>query len=123
MNNQQDKAQSPQPLKRNRIRIRRPDSYKLTVEFKDRRLVTQNCYELISLLNDIITTVCFLIGSYFFFTSDTKTGTIMFIIGNANTLFRAILAMIRKFHIEWITQEEDDGKKTSEMKVTEEKGC
>lgn len=88
-----------------KIRIRKPDQYKLTVEFKKRRLVTENRYELIGTINDIVTTICFLIGSYFFFTNETKTGTIMFIIGNANTLFRAILRILRKFHVEWISDQ------------------
>ncbi|WP_322924339.1 YrhK family protein [Paenibacillus campi] len=107
MNKHQHESK-PTPSKKHKICIRRPDSYKLSIEFKRRRIVTSNRYELISLLNDIITTICFLIGSYFFFHKQTETGTIMFIIGNANTLFRAIIALIRKFHIEWIQNESSD---------------
>ncbi|WP_458120996.1 YrhK family protein [Paenibacillus sp. Z6-24] len=99
-------ARSLRPaVKSRRMRIRKPDAYKLAVEFRKRRLVAENRYELISLLNDMITTVCFLVGSYFFFTNQTKTGTVMFVIGNANTLFRAILSLVRKFHVEWMTEQ------------------
>jgi len=103
--NEHQSETKPIPEKKRKICIRRPDAYKIAIEFKRRRLVASNRYEMISLLNDMITTVCFLIGSYFFFHKQTETGTIMFIIGNANTLFRAILSLIRKFHIEWIQTE------------------
>ncbi len=106
--NKHQRESKPEPAKKRKICIRRPDSYKLAIEFKRRRIVTSNRYEMISLLNDMITTICFLIGSYFFFHRQTETGTIMFIIGNANTLFRAILALIRKIHIEWIQNESSE---------------
>ncbi|WP_060530825.1 YrhK family protein [Paenibacillus bovis] len=99
------------PVRSRRMRIHKPDSYKLAVDFKKRRLVAENRYELISLLNDMITTICFLVGSYFFFTSQTKTGTIMFVIGNANTLFRAILSLVRKIHVEWMNEQSQTAEK------------
>ncbi|GGJ02815.1 YrhK family protein [Paenibacillus hunanensis] len=107
MNKQQLEAK-PTPEKKRKICIRRPDSYKLAIEFKRRRIVASNRYEMVSVLNDIITTICFLIGSYFFFHKQTETGTIMFIIGNANTLFRAIIRLVRKIHIEWIQNESSE---------------
>ncbi|MFD1887327.1 YrhK family protein [Paenibacillus wenxiniae] len=106
--NKHQAESKPTPTKKRKICIRRPDSYQLAIEFKRRRIVTSNRYEMISVLNDIITTICFLVGSYFFFHKETETGTIMFIIGNANTLFRAILSLIRKIHVEWIQNESSE---------------
>lgn len=100
------------PRKSRRMRIRKPDETSLVVDLTHRRIFTNNRYELFRLLNDIFTTLCFLTGSYFFFTSETKTGTIMFIIGNANTLLRAIISIIQRVHMEWIEDEKGTGKDT-----------
>lgn len=57
-------------------------------------------YKLLYQINDIILALCFIIGSFLFF-SETTTfyGTVLFVIGSFELLIRPIITIARDIHI------------------------
>ncbi|ATH61192.1 MULTISPECIES: YrhK family protein [Staphylococcus] len=57
-------------------------------------------YKLLYQINDILLALCFIIGSFLFFSeSTTFYGTVLFVIGSFELLIRPIITIIRDIHI------------------------
>ena len=57
-------------------------------------------YELLSILNDILVAVWFIIGSILFFGESTVTaGTWLFLLGSVQLLIRPVIRLVRSIHI------------------------
>ncbi|MCQ3816694.1 YrhK family protein [Staphylococcus xylosus] len=57
-------------------------------------------YKLLCQINDIMLALCFIVGSFLFF-SETTTfyGTVLFVIGSFELLIRPIITITRDIHI------------------------
>lgn len=76
----------------------RPRSLTLTLGHQE--LVIRRRYEALSILNDILVGVWFLIGSVLFFSESTTTlGTWLFVVGSAELLIRPVIRLTREVHI------------------------
>lgn len=63
-------------------------------------LIVRDRYEVISILNDILIGVWFIIGSIFFlFGSLAEAGTWLFIIGSLEMLIRPVIRLARRIHL------------------------
>lgn len=63
-------------------------------------LVIRQRYEVLSIVNDILIGIWFLIGSFFFFSATLAyAGTWLFVIGSAEMLVRPIIRFARRVHI------------------------
>lgn len=66
-----------------------------------KELVLQNRYETLSIVNDILIAVWFIIGSVLFFNESTTTaGTWLFLAGSVELLIRPIIRLSRNIHLE-----------------------
>ncbi len=63
-------------------------------------LVIRHRYEVLSIANDILIGIWFVIGSFFFF-SETLTfaGTCLFVIGSIEMLIRPVIRLARRVHL------------------------
>ncbi len=63
-------------------------------------LVIRRRYEVLSIANDILIGIWFVIGSFFFF-SETLTfaGTCLFVIGSIEMLIRPVIRLARSVHL------------------------
>jgi len=63
-------------------------------------LVIRHRYEVLSIANDILIGIWFVIGSFFFF-SETLTfaGTCLFVIGSVEMLIRPVIRLARSVHL------------------------
>ena len=63
-------------------------------------LVIRQRYEVISIANDILIGLLFLVGSIFFFTPElTQAGTWLFVLGSVEMLIRPIIRFSRRVHL------------------------
>jgi len=63
-------------------------------------LVIRQRYEVISIVNDILIGLLFLVGSIFFFTPElTHAGTWLFVLGSVEMLIRPIIRFSRRVHL------------------------
>ncbi|GAB3565381.1 YrhK family protein [Spelaeicoccus albus] len=63
-------------------------------------IVLRARYEILSIVNDIMVALWFIIGSIlFFFESTTTTGTWLFVIGSVQLLIRPVIRLVRRVHI------------------------
>jgi len=80
-----------------------PDDPKLTIDTGHHVLVVQNRYQVLARVNDILTGLWFLIGSFLFLSESTKlVGTIFFIVGSAELLIRPVIQIVRDVHLKRI---------------------
>jgi hypothetical protein len=64
-------------------------------------LVIRQRYQVISITNDVLIGVWFLIGSFFFFSDALMfAGTCLFVIGSVEMLIRPVIRLIRHFHLQ-----------------------
>ena len=64
-------------------------------------LVIRNRYETLSILNDLLIAVWFLVGSILFFSeSTTYAGTWLFVLGSAQLMLRPSIRLARRFHLQ-----------------------
>jgi hypothetical protein len=64
-------------------------------------LVIRQRYQVISISNDVLIGVWFLVGSFMFFSDSlTYTGTWLFVIGSVEMLIRPIIRLIRHLHLQ-----------------------
>ena len=57
-------------------------------------------YETISIVNDVMVALWFVIGSILFFSDDTTTaGTWLFLIGSVQLLIRPVIRLSRRIHL------------------------
>lgn len=70
------------------------------IKFGREELVIHRRYQLISIINDVLMALWFLIGSVmFFYPSLTYTATWFFTIGSAQFLARPLIRLVRSFHL------------------------
>jgi len=63
-------------------------------------LVLRKRYEILSVVNDILVAVWFVIGSILFFSDSTATaGTWLFLLGSVELLVRPLIRLTRRVHI------------------------
>lgn len=72
----------------------------IDIRFGRTELVLRQRYEVISIVNDILIGVWFLVGSFLFFRDSTVTfGTWLFVVGSAQLLIRPSIRLIRRVHL------------------------
>ncbi len=63
-------------------------------------LVIRHRYEVLSIINDILIGLLFLVGSVFFFTPEfTHAGTWLFVLGSIDMLIRPVIRLSRRLHL------------------------
>jgi hypothetical protein len=76
-----------------------PDSF--TVRFGHDELVIRKRYEVLSIVNDILIGVWFVVGSvFFFYESLTTAGTGLFVAGSVELLIRPVIRLARHVHLQ-----------------------
>src|SRR5690625_3176720 len=72
----------------------------ITLSLGHDELVIRGRYETLSIINDLLTAVWFLIGSILFFFEYTVTlGTWLFVLGSAQLLLRPAIRLTRRVHL------------------------
>lgn len=67
-------------------------------------LVIRRKYETLSIVNDLMIGVWFVVGSSFFFSEATQTvGTVMFLLGSVQLMIRPLIRLIRNLHVQRIS--------------------
>ncbi len=80
------------------------DNHGLEVALAGHELVLHNRYEVLSIVNDALIAVWFIIGSILFFHEDTATaGTWLFLVGSVELLIRPVIRLSRNIHIKKVT--------------------
>lgn len=75
----------------------------LTLHFGRDELVIRQRYEVVSIINDILIGVWFVIGSiFFFYDSLAYAGTWLFVIGSIEMLIRPVIRLLRHLHLQRI---------------------
>ncbi|MEY2342923.1 YrhK family protein [Acidithiobacillus sp. IBUN Pt1247-S3] len=81
-----------------------PTLQKVTLHLGRDELVIRNRYETISIINDFLIGILFLVGSVFFFYPSMETaGVWLFVIGSAELLIRPSIRLARNIHVKRIT--------------------
>ncbi|MGD8380121.1 MAG: YrhK family protein [Gammaproteobacteria bacterium] len=76
------------------------DPNAITLTFGHEQLVIHRRYEVLSILNDFMLGLWFLIGSIlFFYPSEQNTGVWLFTIGSAQLLIRPVIRLSRHIHL------------------------
>ncbi|HZE40020.1 MAG TPA: YrhK family protein [Stackebrandtia sp.] len=72
----------------------------LVLTFGHEELVIRKRYEALGIVNDLLIAAWFLIGSFFFFSTDlTYAGTWLFVLGSAQLLVRPVIRLARLIHL------------------------
>ena len=67
-------------------------------------IVLRRRYEILSIANDILIGIWFIVGSILFFSVDTSyTGTWLFLIGSIQMLWRPVIRLARHIHVQRVT--------------------
>lgn len=75
-------------------------SYAVPIPGAHHELVLRGRYETLSILNDLLVAVWFLVGSVLFLQADTtRTGTWLFILGSAQLMLRPVIRLSRRVHL------------------------
>lgn len=73
----------------------------LTLHFGRDELVLRQRYEVLSIVNDILIGIWFVIGSiFFFYESLAYAGTWLFLIGSVEMLIRPMIRLARRLHLQ-----------------------
>lgn len=76
-------------------------SQPLVLTFGHDELIIRRRYEVMSIINDILVAVWFLIGSVFFFYESLVTvGTWLFVAGSVELMIRPVIRLSRKMHLQ-----------------------
>ncbi|WP_110685459.1 YrhK family protein [Salinicola aestuarinus] len=71
-----------------------------TLHFGHDELVIRQRYETLSIVNDVLIGIWFVVGSFlFFFESLTYYGTWLFLIGSLEMLIRPVIRLTRRLHL------------------------
>ncbi|MBR7742449.1 YrhK family protein [Phycicoccus sp. BSK3Z-2] len=63
-------------------------------------LVIRDRYETVSIVNDLLVAIWFLVGSILFFSADTTyAGTWLFVVGSAQLMLRPSIRLSRRVHL------------------------
>lgn len=77
----------------------------LDVVLGRREVVLHHRYEVLSIVNDILVALWFIIGSILFFQESTTTaGTWLFLIGSIELLIRPVIRLSRNVHLRTVTR-------------------
>lgn len=81
----------------------------------DHLIVIRNRYETLTIVNDFLIGLWFLVGSFLFLSESTKAaGTVCFIMGSVELLIRPTIRLARNLHIKQISPDKNDaGSSTS----------
>lgn len=72
----------------------------LTFTIGHEELVVRQRWEVVSILNDVLVAVWFIIGSVLFFQESTTTlGTWFFLVGSIELLLRPLIRLSRRLHL------------------------
>ncbi|PKY10274.1 hypothetical protein B1757_11130 [Acidithiobacillus marinus] len=72
----------------------------MTLQLGHDELLIRNRYETISIINDFMIGILFLVGSFFFFYPSMETaGVWLFVIGSAELLIRPIIRLAHHIHL------------------------
>ena len=72
----------------------------LTLTIGDEELILRGRYEVLSIVNDIMVAVWFIVGSVLFFSEQTTTiGTWLFLVGSVQLLIRPVIRLSRHVHL------------------------
>jgi len=64
-------------------------------------LVVRRRYEVLSIVNDILVALWFLVGSILFFSAETTyAGTWLFVVGSVELLIRPVIRLARRIHLQ-----------------------
>lgn len=81
-------------------RTRHSEQPAITLSLGPSELVIRGRYETLSIVNDLLIAVWFLIGSILFFFEYTLTiGTWLFVLGSAQLLLRPAIRLTRRVHL------------------------
>ncbi len=73
----------------------------ITISIGHDELLIRNRYETLSIANDFMIGILFLIGSFFFFYPSMETaGVWLFVIGSAELLIRPVIRLARNIHLQ-----------------------
>lgn len=76
-----------------------PDDLTLHVGGRD-EVVVRGRYEVLSIVNDILVALWFIVGSVLFFSEDTTVaGTWLFLLGSVQLLIRPVIRLSRRVHL------------------------
>src|SRR5699024_8363167 len=79
------------------------DSRDIHLRIGREELVIRQRYQFISIANDVLIGLWFLIGSFMFFSESlTYSGTWLFVIGSVEMLIRPVIRLIRHLHLQRI---------------------
>ncbi len=77
----------------------------LTFTIGHEELVIRQRWEVVSIVNDILVAVWFIVGSVLFFGETTAVaGTWLFLIGSVELLIRPMIRLARRIHIQRVRQ-------------------
>lgn len=80
----------------------------LDLELGNKELVLHNRYETLSIVNDVLIALWFIIGSILFFSESTTTiGTWFFLAGSVELLIRPVIRLSRNVHITTVSKTTD----------------
>ncbi|MEG3613944.1 YrhK family protein [Isoptericola haloaureus] len=78
-----------------------PQDDDLTLRIGHEELVVRQRYETLSIVNDILIGVWFVVGSALFFSESTATaGTWLFLLGSVQMLLRPAIRLRRRLHLQ-----------------------
>ena len=73
----------------------------LDLPFTRDEVVLRDRYEILSIVNDLLIAVWFLVGSILFFSeSTTYAGTWFFVVGSAQLMLRPTIRLTRRIHLQ-----------------------
>lgn len=86
-----------------------PEPQDITVTFGHEQIIIERRYETISILNDLMLGVEFLVGSVFFLYPNMQTaGVWVFIMGSAQLMIRPLIRLARHLHLRRIPHHPHD---------------
>lgn len=81
-----------------------PHDRPLTFTIGHEELVVRKRYEVLSIVNDILVALWFVVGSVLFFSEATSyAGTWLFLLGSIELMIRPVIRLARRVHLQRIT--------------------
>lgn len=76
----------------------------LTLTVGHEELVIRRRYEVLSIVNDVLIGIWFLVGSVLFlFEATVLAGTWLFVLGSVEMLIRPVIRLVRRLHLQRVT--------------------
>lgn len=76
------------------------DTTDIGIRFGREELVISDRYEVVSIINDVMVALWFIVGSVLFFWTDTTTvGVWCFLLGSVQLLIRPVIRLSRRIHL------------------------